>query len=673
MEIPLLRDIVAVFCLSIGVLLAFYRLHVPPIVGFLLTGVLSGPSALGLVQDMDAVELVAEFGVVLLLFTLGLEMSGKELARLRKPVLVGGPLQVGLTVLVFIGVTLLFGGGAAEGVFYGCLVALSSTALVMGRMQQQAQTESPQGRLILAVLLFQDIVTVPMMLAIPLLAGRTQADPASLLLSIGRTVVILGGGWILARHVVPRIMDQVMRTRSPELLLTTTLGLCLAIAMGTASLGLSLALGAFLAGLLLAGSEYSLSVVEGVLPFKNVFTSLFFISVGMLLDLSFFAQHLVEVLILVALIIGVKALMAFPAMLAVGYPVRVSVLSAVSLAQIGEFSFVLAKSGVDNGLMSNVHYQVFLAASILTMMLTPGLMTEAPKVAVFAARLASVFGFTGAAENDEPEGAKPNLRDHLIIVGFGVGGQYLARTARESGIAYVILEMNPDTVRRYGGVEPIHQGDASSPLVLEHFGVREARVIAVVISDPAAVRGITSNAHKLNPKLHIVVRTRFLGEVRALRELGASDVIPEDFETSIEIFTRVLGHYLVPRQSIERFVNSIRRENYAMSRKLGVRGTDIGSLEQLDGDMFSGLEVASVTVEAGSTVAGKRLAEIPLRQEHGVTVVGVRRQDEVIATPDGDTRLLGGDTAYLFARPEALSSVLPLFRVEGDGTSAPQS
>lgn len=660
MEIPLLRDIVAVFCLSIGVLLVFYRLHVPPIVGFLLTGVLSGPSALGLVQNIHAVEILSEFGVVLLLFTLGLEMSPKELARLRKPVLVGGPLQVGLAlVIIACAVPLLEHGSFANGVLYGCLVALSSTAIVMGRMQQQAQSESPQGRLALAVLLFQDIAIVPMMLAIPLLAGHTAAEPATLMMSAARTVAILGGGWVLARYVVPRVMNQVMRTRSPELLLTTTLGLCLAIAMGTAWLGLSLALGAFLAGLLLAGSEYSLSVVEGVLPFKNVFTSLFFISVGMLLDISFFVAHLVPVLFLVAAIIGIKILTAFPAMLAVGYPVRVAFISALSIAQIGEFSFVLARSGVNNGLMSETAYQVFLAASILTMMLTPAMMSLAPRAGGFVARQAARFGFTGAAEDDE-KGL--HLRDHLIIVGFGVGGQYLARTARESGIPYVILEMNPETVSRFGDTEPIHQGDASSPLVLEHYGAREARVIAVVISDPAAVRGITANAHAINPKLHIVVRTRFLGEVRALRALGASDVIPEDFETSIEIFSRVLGHYLVPRQSIERFVNNIRQENYAMERELGMHGTNLSSLGSVEKALFSGLEVAAVAVEQGAEAAGKRLADLPLRKEKNVTVVGIRRGEEVVATPDGDSCLYEGDTAYLFASPEALASAMSLFK-----------
>ena len=601
MDIPLLPDIVAIFCLSIGVLLVCHQVKIPPIVGFLLTGVLCGPTALGLVQNPHAVELLAEIGVVLLLFSIGLEMSGEELMRLKRPVFVGGTAQVVLTVGAFMCLGVLTGQTWQQSMMYGFLASLSSTAIVLSRLQQKAQSESPQGRLDFSVLIFQDIAVVPMMLAIPILAGRGDTDLGGMLVSAGRTLVILVGGWVLARHVVPRIMQLVLRTRSKELMLMTVLGLCFAIALGTASLGLSLALGAFLAGLLLSGSEYSLNVLEGILPFKDVFTSLFFISVGMLLDVGFLVHHLDKVFLFAALLIFLKSILSLPPMLLVGYPLRVSILAAMSLAQIGEFSFVLARSAVNSGLMDNDGYQMFLAASIVTMMLTPTVMEIAPKVASFVSRhMHMPVDEEAAAQRDE------SLKDHLIIVGFGVGGKHLARTAREAGIPYVILEMNPDTVSRYGGKEPIHGGDASKPLVLEYFGIQSARVIAVVISDPSAVRAITAVARKLNPKVHIVVRTRFLGEVDALRRLGANDVIPEDFETSIEIFSRVLGHYLVPRQTIERFVNSIRHEYYNMARQLRMTGMDLPSLAD---EVLTGLEVVACKVEPGCALDGKRLMD----------------------------------------------------------------
>ena len=645
MDIPLLPDIVAIFCLSIGVLLVCHQVKIPPIVGFLLTGVLCGPTALGLVQNPHAVELLAEIGVVLLLFSIGLEMSGEELMRLKRPVFVGGTAQVVLTVGAFMCLGVLTGQTWQQSMMYGFLASLSSTAIVLSRLQQKAQSESPQGRLDFSVLIFQDIAVVPMMLAIPILAGRGDTDLGGMLVSAGRTLVILVGGWVLARHVVPRIMQLVLRTRSKELMLMTVLGLCFAIALG-----------AFLAGLLLSGSEYSLNVLEGILPFKDVFTSLFFISVGMLLDVGFLVHHLDKVFLFAALLIFLKSILSLPPMLLVGYPLRVSILAAMSLAQIGEFSFVLARSAVNSGLMDNDGYQMFLAASIVTMMLTPTVMEIAPKVASFVSRhMHMPVDEEAAAQRDE------SLKDHLIIVGFGVGGKHLARTAREAGIPYVILEMNPDTVSRYGGKEPIHGGDASKPLVLEHFGIQSARVIAVVISDPSAVRAITAVARKLNPKVHIVVRTRFLGEVDALRRLGANDVIPEDFETSIEIFSRVLGHYLVPRQTIERFVNSIRHEYYNMARQLRMTGMDLPSLAD---EVLTGLEVVACKVEPGCALDGKRLMDTSLRKKYGVTVVGIRHAGQIIPSPGGDAFLHGDDTVFLFASPASLTTVMPFFRTD---------
>lgn len=655
MEIPLLRDLVAIFCLSIGVLLVCLRLKVPAIVGFLLTGVLCGPSALGLVENVHAVELLSEIGVVLLLFTIGMELSGEELSRLKRPVFIGGSAQVLLTTGVVCAIGLLLGRTLPQSVLFGYLATLSSTAIVLSLLQQRGESEAPHGRLSLSVLIFQDLAIVPMMLSIPLLAGKAEADFFSLLLSAGRMILILGGGWVLAYHVVPILLRQVMQTRSRELLLMASLGFCLAIAVGTAYLGLSLALGAFLAGLLLAESEYSMSVVEGILPFKDVFTSLFFISVGMLLDVHFFIDHVGLIIILALALVIVKVLLALPAMMILGYPLRVALMAAMSLGQIGEFSFVLAKSGVDYGFIDPVGYQNFLAASILTMVLTPGLIGIAPKLAMAVGRF---FSRDGMQEEVLPAHEK-EMHDHLIIVGFGLGGKYLAQTARETGIPYVILEMNPDTVRRFRHQEPIYYGDASHPLVLKHFGVDRARILVVVISDTAAARGITANARKLNPSLHLIVRTRFLGEVKYLQYVGANDVIPEDFETAIEIFTRVLGYYLIPRQTIEKFVHGIRSENYEMARDLSLHGTGLPSLTE---DLLTGLEVTACKLEPGSAMVGKKLFETDLRRKYGVTIVGIRRKDDIIASPSGEEDLLSGDTLFLFGSPTGISSAIELFR-----------
>lgn len=662
MDIPLLPDIARMFCLSLLVLLVCCKIRLPSIVGLLISGVLCGPTAFGLVENVRAVELLAEVGVVMLMFTIGLEMSGEELSRLKKPVFLGGTAQVGATILIFTPLSLVSGHSITEGVFFGCVAALSSTAIVLSLYQQKAQSESPQGRLALAVLIFQDLAIVPMMLIIPLLSGQQSAGAVQLLLSGARTVAILGGGWLLAKHVLPRLMLMVVRSRSRELLLIGTLGLCLAIAVGTAWLGLSLSLGAFIAGLLLAESEYSLSVVEGVLPFKMIFTSLFFISIGMLLDVDFAFTHVGPILLLAVALLLFKTLAALAAMLLLRYPLRTCLMAAMSISQIGEFSFVLARSGVEAGLLDSFGYQVFLASSILTMVATPFMMGAAP---VVAGKVASLFGGRGeedaAGEEDGSAGETAGgLRDHLMIIGFGIGGKHLARTARKAGIPYVVLEMNPDTVSRYRDTEPIHHGDAGDPMTLEHYGVKHARVLAVVISDRAAVRGVIHEARKLNPSLNIVARTRFVSEEAELRQLGAQAVISEDFETSIEIFVQVLGYYLVPQQTITGFVQEIRGEHYRMVRDLNLPGRNFS----LEDARLSDHAVSAVLVEPGAAVAGRSLLELDLRRLYNVTVVGILRKGQTLPSPGGEDRLQEGDTAYLFADAESLGKVIPLFTPE---------
>lgn len=650
MQLPILPDIVVLFCLSIVVLLVCYRLKLPAIVGFLLTGVLCGPFALGLVSAVHEVELIAEIGIVLLMFIIGMELSGEELARLRKPVFIGGSAQVGLTILAVTGLVVAFGLSLQQGIMLGFLAALSSTAIVLSLLHQRAQSESPHGRIALSVLIFQDIVIVPMMLAVPLLAGTVEADATSLTLSVLRTVVLLGGLLVVARYALPFIMEWVVRTRSRELLLLTTLGLCLAIALITSSLGLSLSLGAFLAGLLLAESEYSLSVLEGVLPFRDVFTSLFFISVGMLLDVQFLFNNILMVITVACGLIIIKLLLAVPAVLLLGYPLRICIIAGLALAQVGEFSFVLARSGLEHGLLTEQTYQLFLASSIITMTLTPGMLSLAPQL---AQRVATLFRSREIEHDTESQ----ELHDHLIVVGFGIGGKHLVRAAREAGIDYRILEMNPETVRRYQEREPIYHGDAIHSLVLEHLGVRTARVLAVVISDPAAVRSITVAARALNPHLHIIVRTRFLGEAETLRSLGANEVIPEELETSVEVFSRVLAYYLVPRQTIDEFIQRIRVENYEMLRSVDAPRSSLSTLES----GLAGVAIAAYTVEAGAAVEGLSLLESDLRQRHGLTVVAIQRQNETIASPDGTEVLRVGDIAYLFATPQDLQRGAELF------------
>ena len=666
MEDLILREIVVLFILSIIVVLVCLRFRLPSIVGFLLTGVLCGPSALGLIPTPEAVDTMADVGVAFLMFSIGMELSGKELVRLKKPLFLGGSMQVLLT-MAFVFVLTFWWCGPRLGIVYGCMVTLSSTAIVLSLLQQKALVESPQGQVCLAVLIFQDLAIVPMVLIFPLLSGGLELDTNSMLLAAGKGVLVIGGILLFGKYLLHRLMFSVVSTRSRELMLMTTLGLCLAVALITSWLGLSLALGAFLAGLMMAESEYSLNTLESIMPFKEVFSSIFFISVGMLLDVRFFLTHLPVIALCAAAIIAAKILMVAPAVRILRYSMRTAILAAFSLAQVGEFSFVLAKSALGLELISNDSYQIFLAASILTMVLTPLLIGVAPRVAGTILKRSDVQNAEAAADDgmeqhEENSGIIRDgrqLRDHLIIIGFGIGGKIMAHGAKRCGIPYIISEMNPDTVERYRSTEPIRHGDASFPLVLEHLGAATARALAILTSDPAGSRAIIANARAMNPSLHIIVRTRFLGNLDSYKEVGANEVIPEEFETSLEVFARVLNHYLVPRQTIDQYVSAIRRENYGMQRQLGMGGSIMESLPDL--------QLVAYAVEEDSPLAGKTIGQAALRKEHGVTAAGVRRGDAINNNPDAQTTLLAGDIVYLLSTQEALTKAAWLFHTAGEG------
>lgn len=651
MEGNFLYEIVIIFLLSIAVTIICNRVKLPSTVGFLITGVICGPSMLGVVGNHEAIDQVAEIGVAMLLFTIGMELSGEALNRLKKPVFLGGSLQIGLTVLAVAGLAMLYGTSWRLGIFWGCLVALSSSAIVLRILQEKGLEATPTGRLTLAILVFQDIMVAPMLLCVPLLAGTLELSWEKAFFSILWVVVCLGGVLLFAYFGLNRLMEAVMRTRAREILLLTTLGICLGMALLTSALGLSLSLGAFLAGLLLARSQYSMSVIGGILPYRDVFMSLFFISVGMMLNVNYFTQHFILISLSTVIFILLKTFLTMPAVLVQGYPLRAAIVTSIYLAQVGEFSFVLAAQGLGAGLFNMDSYQTFLAVSVLTMMLTPGLISAAPRIAAKLARKEE------PAKSAPPAEKGKELDDHLIIVGFGISGKHLAHVAHDSNIPYTILEMNPETVRRYREKEPISQGDATQPVILEHLGIEKARVMAIIISDPAAVRAITTEARRMNPNLYIVARTRFVTEIGPLHALGANEVIAEEFESSVEVFSHVLAHYLVPRQDIEAYASHLRLANYRMIRRMSSAVDSLGEVVGRLPDMG----VQALKVMPDSSLVGQSLKECALRPKYGLTVVAAMRGGEITASPGPDFRFAAGDTVYVFGKKEKFYAARHLF------------
>jgi CPA2 family monovalent cation:H+ antiporter-2 len=646
MEIQLLKDIIIIFGLSIVVLFICHRIRVPAIVGFLLTGILAGPHGLGVVKAVHEVEFLAEVGVVLLLFTIGIEFSLKNLSQIKKSVLVGGSLQVLLTLMATFVIARQIGQPFGESIFIGFLISLSSTAIVLKLIQERAEIDSPHGRTSLAIL-----VT-------PLLAGATGNLGESFLILVAKGIGIILLVIVSAKWIVPQALYQIARTRSRELFLLSVVVICLAVAWLTSSVGLSLALGAFLAGLIISESEYSHQALGNILPFRDVFTSFFFVSIGMLLDVGFLFEQPGLIALIALGVFALKTIIAGSVTVLLGFPLRTTILVGLALSQVGEFSFILSKSGVEHGLLAGNIYQLFLAVSVLTMAATPFIIALAPHLADFVLRLPLPKRLKSGLY-PVPGIKVAGKKDHLIIIGFGVNGKNVARAAKVAGLPYVIIEMNPETVREeYAKGEPIYYGDATQEAVLQHADIKDAMVVVVAIADPAATRRITEIARRLNPKAHMIIRTRYLQEMKPLYELGADEVIPEEFETSVEIFTRVLAKYLIPRAQIERLVAEVRSDGYEMFRRLSKDSASFSDLKL----QLPDVEISALRVGEKSPLVGKSLAQLELRKKYGVTVLAIRRDSQILSSPYGDMQLCANDMLFILGSPDKIAGVTSLFR-----------
>ncbi len=656
MELEFLKTLVIIFGVSGFIVFFLQKIRIPSIVGFLIAGATLGPHGFAMIREIREVELLAEIGVILLLFTIGLEISLKNLKRIRSAVLGGGFSQVTLTLLTTAVITYPFLRRLNESLFAGFLVALSSTAIVMKMLQDRSEMDSPHGRLSIGILIFQDLCVVPLMLLVPLLAGNQGS-----LMEIGWTMVksatILFVIIFSARWIVPNILHQIVHTRSRELFVITVILLCLGTALLTSELGLSLALGAFLAGLVISESEYAYQAISDILPFKDSFNGLFFISVGMLMDIRFLTQNPLLFLLAMAFILLVKTSTGFLSIHLLGHPVRISLQTGLQLAQIGEFSFILATTGKSLGLISESLYQLFLSSSIGTMLITPLIVQLSPNISIWISSKRMLERLDRMRRRAERESFSPKKGDHVIIVGFGLNGRNLAEVLREASIPYIILELNNDIViqmKKRG--EPIFYGDGTSLEILRKLGINTARLMVVVISDPASTRRIVQIARRSNPKLYIIVRTRYLTEIDDLIQLGANEVIPEEFETSIEIFARVLHQFQVPRNLIFELIEKIRKGSYEVLRRVDF---PIKTLPEKC-EVITEIDIESYLVQDHSYPSGRSIKEMRIRTETGATVIAVKRGNEIIPSPGVEFIFTPGDVIYLIGTKENLIKALAL-------------
>ncbi|MDV0443590.1 cation:proton antiporter [Methanorbis rubei] len=643
------------------------KINLPTIIGFFLTGIIIGPSGLNLF-DYDQVSLVAEFGLILLMFTIGLEISLKKLLEMKKLVLIGGGLQIILTTIFVWVVLAAFGIPSNTALLLGLMVSASSTAIVLNIYQNNGQIDTRHGKLLLAILISQDIAVIPIMLMLPMLAGTGESVMESLLM-LGTNMIALLIVMLIALVVVPKILEVVVSRRNRELFIISVMTICIGIAWVLSLVDVSMSLGAFLAGVAIAGSEYNHEVIGIIMPIRDMMTGIFFISVGMMLSVAVMMENIVLILVLVGLLILAKTVIATASGWIAGATAGTAIIGGLSLAHIGEFSFVLGSSGLSLGLLTDGIYQIFLAVAIISMTIAPFAVNAAPKISQRIVH-AATHGKGGAAISLTPEAAAKVDEEGgpVIVVGFGPAGRYVVRALKRIGREYIILELNHETVveeRRKG--ESILYGDASLEPVLHHAGISHTRTLVITISDSSAAESIAVMARRLNPWTTIITRARYTSESSALFKLGADEVIADEREAGLAMARRVFANENVPAQDLEQYVLDVRGEMFAEREKVLLEKVIGNKVQKISSALApsSKSDFVHIAVRPDSEAAGKALADLHLRKRFHVSVVSLHHASgEVILTPDGTKVLMPEDMLVLSGKREDLERVRAVF---GDG------
>jgi monovalent cation:H+ antiporter-2, CPA2 family len=660
-HVPLLDELAIVAALAVAVTVLLSRFKLPTVAGLLSAGALLGPFGLRLVKSVSAIEVLAEVGVVLLLFSIGLEFSLARLRDILRQVALGGALQVGLTTGATTAIAVAFGEPVGRGVFYGFAFALSSTAIVLRALAERRELDAPHGKFIVGTLIFQDLCVVPMVLIVPLLgaAGAAGNAAVSIGLALGKATVVVVGTVLVARFVVPKILGWVDASRSREVFLLAILALCIGTAWLTSMVGLSLALGAFLGGMVVADTEYSHRAMGDILPLRDAFVSVFFVSLGMLFDVRVVLE---QPLLVGGLLLGflvAKGLLATLAAMAMRFPSRVAWLAGVGLAQFGEFGFVLSRLAQSSGVVDEAGVRPLLAAGIASMFLTPLLVRAAPHITAGERLLAPLERLIGVRSIDEADESR-KLENHVIIIGFGVAGMLTAKSLQSAGSPFVVLELNADNVRR--GKElglPVYYGDATSEEALGHAHLAEARMVVLLMNDQQAAQRVVDMLRRVAPSVPVLMRTRYLAEREGLMSMGARDVVAEEVEGAVEVIARLLRSIEVPRNLIDATIQGIRSETQTSERKQTLPRAQLGDVRAL-----SELKIESVLVREHSAAAGASPVQMRLRSSTGVLVVGVKRGDKLLQNPDPNSAFEAGDIVYFVGTSSAIREAQPLF----DGT-----
>ena len=661
---PFLVEVVAIVAAAALVAYASQRVGLVPIVGFLLAGVLIGPSGLGLVRDPELIDAAAEIGVLLLLFTIGIEFSLDKLARIQRLIFVGGSVQVGLTTALVAGLCLAFGVDWRPAVFTGFLVALSSTAIVTKLLGDRGETNTDVGQSAVGLLIFQDLAVILMVLLVPALGGG-DVTGGDLAWALAKAALIIVFVLVVARRLLPPLLEHVARTCSPELFLLTVIAVCFGTALGVGLAGVSISLGAFLAGLVVSQSRFSEHALSEILPLQILFSATFFVSVGLLLDLGFLVSHPLLVLGALAVVALVKLGTTFVAVRVVGRAAPVAAASALWLAQVGEFSFVLERSGRAAGLaplgMPEVGAPLFIAATVVSMALTP---VAAP----YAGRLAARLRRRDEAQADATEAAADphafaDLENHVVVAGYGEAARKLVHVLDGSGVPFVIATLSPEGAREAeADGRRVLRGDYAKRHILEAVGLDRAKLLVVPDDTAQMAHRVVSVARALSPTTRIVACVPTMAAAEELVEAGADRAIATELEAVVGLFDDILRSYQVAPAEILRHEETLRRGSY---QAFDGEVMDTPAVRcELDADCFS---TRTVTVRAGTLAAGRSLADLML-DERLLHVIDLMRGGETQHEPDGATVLQPGDELLLGGTLQSFIDAAALFRTSDAAT-----
>ena len=628
MDIYLLQNMAVILITAVIVLLIFNKLKLPTMIGLFITGIVLGHA----INDTSMISTLSELGVVFLLFIIGLEFSIEKFSAIKRYALIGGILQVSLTTALVTLLGLALGLTLNSAIFLGFLVAFSSTAIVMKIMQQKHLNHSVQGRVTLGILIFQDIAVIVVILITPLLGGQSielHTFPALLIKIIGIAILIFIG----AKWFIPLALKDAAKTKNRDLFMLLTLFICMGTTFATSLIGIGPELGAFLAGLLISNTEYSHQTLGYIQPFQDVFMSLFFISIGLMVNLHLFLYNIGIILALTAIILVIKFTATLLTGKALNLPNKISISIAILLSQIGEFSFVLAREGMSYGLMTKEFFSIFLGVSILTMSVSPFLQKFTPQITKLLSRT-SYFQEDKELKTlpEELTEAQP-IKDHVILVGMGRVGKQMTKACNQFHVPILAVDMNPIIVEQQQNLGvPIIYGNASNENVLKQLRVTSAQCIVISASTYEGTLKTIDAARRLNPDIHIIVRTKYLKNIEEVIEAGADEVITKEFETSILMFTRIMDYYNKDMDEIADAVNNLRSDNYNAFRS--VSSEDISAYLS---NSFTEVELDSLRVYNNA-----HISDFPF-EKNNLTITSVIRDNSTIIHIDNDFQFLEDD------------------------------